>query len=139
VAHEQDQTRARQLQSFAIQRNLTDSELTEAANLVRDLMENDLPHAATWAYDAIRRTAKRKRKAGTYDHLSARSVERTALARLVKGGMNITPSHAPSDLTIGKTVANEKGFERRVKKVAGNIQKDLERLRERVVQEKPKE
>lgn len=138
MSYEKEQMRARELQTIAIGRNLTDSEVAEASGLVRDLMENDLPHAAAWAYDAIRRTYKRKQKARTDDHLRIRSLERTALARLVKGGLAINPSGAPDELTIGKTVSKEKGFDSRVRKLEKNILKDVDRLRGEVVQEPEK-
>lgn len=129
MPHEREQLRARRLQAVAVRRDLTDSEIQEAASLVDELTRFGLPHVAAWAYDAIRRTYKRRRKTRS-GYLSLRSIERSVLAKLVKGGLPITPSHAPSELTIGKQHRDEKGFERKVARLGRAVQGNIDRVRE---------
>ena len=103
MSHEKDILRARELQSLAIRRHLTDSEMLEAAELVDTLTKADQLHAAQWVYDALRRTYKRKKKTQDHGYLYARSLEREAHARIMKnaGRGPLVPSRAPPELTLG--------------------------------------
>lgn len=80
--------RARELQSLAVKRDLTESEIQEAYGLVESLSKDGQLHGVAWAHDAIRRTYKRRKKAGTY-HLATRSIERTTADILKRAGNRI--------------------------------------------------
>ena len=97
-----DVKRARELQSTAVQRELTESEIHEAYALVERLSEKGHLHGAAWAHDAISRTYKRRKKNKTH-HLALRSLERTAADILRRAGnrpVRLDMSHAPRNATL---------------------------------------
>lgn len=118
MTRERDQVRARELQALALRRALTDSELTEAAGLVRDLMSWDLEHAARWAYEAIRRTYVRLKAEGGREVGILRSIERTANARVM--GNPLPPAAEKKDSPARQA--------RRETRVTRSIQQSLTRL-----------
>lgn len=79
-----DDVRSRTLHVGSLTRELTDSEVQEAAGLVERLCEVGKLHLAGLAYDAIRRTYKRRKRDRSRDCGPLRFIERTANALLEK-------------------------------------------------------